>query len=96
LELLAAAGVPSSQVRDVAQVFEWPQTKALGSVQLLDHAEAGSYEVVSVPLRMDQAPLPYPSPAPTLGADTRPVLTALGMETGDIDMLVEAGAAIAP
>jgi crotonobetainyl-CoA:carnitine CoA-transferase CaiB-like acyl-CoA transferase len=96
LELLEAAGVPSSQVRDVAQVFEWPQTKALGSVQLLDHAEAGPYEVVSVPLRMDQAPLPYPSPAPALGADTRPVLTALGMETGDIDMLVEAGVAIAP
>ena len=80
LELLETAGVPSSQVRDVAEVFEWPQTKALGSVQLLEHPEVGPYEVVSVPLRIDQATLAYPGPAPVLGADTHAVLSALGMD----------------
>lgn len=96
LALLEAEGVPASQVRDVADLFEWPQTQALGSVQSLEHPEAGRYDVVSVPLRLDQAPLPYPGPAPMLGADTRPVLTALGLDVSEIDRLVDAGVAIAP
>jgi crotonobetainyl-CoA:carnitine CoA-transferase CaiB-like acyl-CoA transferase len=96
LALLEAEGVPASQVRDVAELFEWPQTQALGSVQSLDHPEAGRYDIVSVPLRLDQVPLPYPSPAPELGADTRPVLSALGLDVAEIDRLVVAGVAIAP
>jgi crotonobetainyl-CoA:carnitine CoA-transferase CaiB-like acyl-CoA transferase len=96
LRLLEAEGVPAAEVRDLAQVFDGPQPAALGSVQQLEHPEAGPYRVVGAPIRIDGRPLPYPRPAPSLGADTREVLTGLGLNEEEIDELVRVGAAIAP
>jgi crotonobetainyl-CoA:carnitine CoA-transferase CaiB-like acyl-CoA transferase len=89
-------GVPAAEVRDIAQVFEAPQSAALGSVQELSQPEAGTYWVVGTPIRIDADALPDPCPAPALGADTRHVLTGLGLSDRKIDDLVEAGLAIAP
>jgi crotonobetainyl-CoA:carnitine CoA-transferase CaiB-like acyl-CoA transferase len=89
-------GVPAAEVRDIAQVFEAPQPAALGSVQELSQPEAGTYRVVGTPIRIDAEALPYPCPAPALGADTREVLIGLGLSDREIDDLVEAGLAIAP
>jgi crotonobetainyl-CoA:carnitine CoA-transferase CaiB-like acyl-CoA transferase len=89
-------GVPAAEVRDIAQVFEAPQPAVLGSVQELSQPEAGTYRVVGTPIRIDAEALPYPCPAPALGADTREVLTGLGLSDREIDDLVEAGLAIAP
>jgi crotonobetainyl-CoA:carnitine CoA-transferase CaiB-like acyl-CoA transferase len=89
-------GVPAAEVRDVRQVFDGPQAAALGSVQELTHPEAGAYRIVGAPIRLDAEALPYPSPAPSLGADTREILTGLGLSEGQIDDLVHAGTAIAP
>lgn len=91
-----AEGVPAAEVCDIAQVFEGPQPAALGSVQELSQEEAGTYRIVSAPIRIDNGVLPYPSPAPSLGADTRDVLIGLGLSNREIDGLVEAGVAIAP
>ncbi len=96
LRALEADGVPAAEVRDVAQVIEGPQPAALGSVQTLIHADAGPYRVVGLPIRIDGEALPYPCPAPSLGADTREVLTGLGLSDREIDDLVAAGVAIAP
>ncbi|MEA2579736.1 MAG: hypothetical protein QOE83_628 [Actinomycetota bacterium] len=96
LRILEAEGVPAADVRDVEQVFEGPQTAALGAVQELTHPDAGPYRVVGAPIRIDGEALPYPCPSPSLGADTREVLTALGLADGDVDDLVAAGVAIAP
>jgi crotonobetainyl-CoA:carnitine CoA-transferase CaiB-like acyl-CoA transferase len=96
LRALETEGVPAAEVRDVAQVFEGPQPAALGSVQGLTHPEAGAYRIVGAPIRIDGEPLPYPCPAPSIGADTRRVLTGLGLSDREIDDLVEAGVAIAP
>ena len=96
LALLEAEGVPAAEVRDIAQVFEGEQPGALGSVQELTHRQAGPYRLVSGPVRIDGEALPYPRPAPSLGADTRDVLAGVGLSDGDIDGLVAAGAAIAP
>jgi crotonobetainyl-CoA:carnitine CoA-transferase CaiB-like acyl-CoA transferase len=96
LRLLEAEGVPAAEVRDLAQVFDGPQPAALGSVQQLEHPEAGPYRVVGAPIRIDGRALPYPRPAPSLGADTREVLTGLGLSGEEIDELVRVGAAIAP
>ena len=93
---LEAEGVPAAEVRDVAQVIEGPQPAALGSVQTLTHAEAGPYRIVGAPIRIDGEALPYPLPAPSLGADTREVLTGVGLSDREIDDLVAVGAAIAP
>jgi crotonobetainyl-CoA:carnitine CoA-transferase CaiB-like acyl-CoA transferase len=88
------AGVPAAQVQDLSQVLHRPQVGALGAVQELEHATAGAYRVISPPLRIDQAALGYPSPAPALGSDTRAVLTEAGLAPDDIDRLVEAGIAV--
>ncbi|MEP7059514.1 MAG: CoA transferase [Actinomycetota bacterium] len=95
LALLAAEGVPASEVRDVAQVFSGPQPAALGAVQTLQHDTAGDLRVVSMPVRIDRAPLAYPSPPPRLGADTRAVLTEAGLAQSEIDQLVAQQVAIA-
>jgi crotonobetainyl-CoA:carnitine CoA-transferase CaiB-like acyl-CoA transferase len=96
LGLLAAAGVPASEVRDLLEVLASPQVEALGSVQELQHASAGGYRLIGPPLRIDQAALRYPRPAPPLGADTRAVLAEAGIGPADIDHLVATGIAVAP
>ena len=95
LQMLAAEGVPAAEVQDVSQVFSSAQTEALGSVQHLQHPSAGDYGVVGPPLRIDHDVLTYPAPAPTLGADTRSVLSEVGLSEVEIDALVAEGAAIA-
>ena len=95
LELLTAEGVPAAEVQDVSQVFSSAQTEALGAVQHLQHPSAGEYGVVGPPLRLDHEVLTYPAPAPTLGADTRAVLSEVGLSDVEIDALVAEGAAIA-
>jgi crotonobetainyl-CoA:carnitine CoA-transferase CaiB-like acyl-CoA transferase len=96
LEVLGAEGIPASEVRDVAQVLEGPQPRALGSVQTLAHETAGPYRVLGTPVRLNRASLPYPGAAPILGADTRRVLVDAGIAPDDIDALVRDGVAIAP
>jgi crotonobetainyl-CoA:carnitine CoA-transferase CaiB-like acyl-CoA transferase len=96
LRALEAEGVPAAEVRDIATVFDGPQPAALGSVQELVHPEVGSYRIVGTPIRIDAEPLPYPGPAPALGADTREVLLGVGLRDREIDDLVAAGVAIAP
>ena len=95
LAAFAEAGVPAAEIKDVAQVFSSEQTDALGAVQELHHPSAGAYRVVGAPVRFNREPLPYPMPAPELGADTRTVLQELGFSDGEIDGLVAEGVAIA-
>jgi crotonobetainyl-CoA:carnitine CoA-transferase CaiB-like acyl-CoA transferase len=95
LELLEAEGVPAAEVQDVAQVFSSAQADALEAVQQLQHPSAGDYRVVGPPVRLDQQVLTYPRPAPALGADTRAVLTQVGLSDANIDGLVAEGVAIA-
>ncbi len=95
LERLETEGVPASEVKDIGQVFSGPQAAALGAVQTLRHDAAGEVDVVSTPVRIDRAPLAYPSPPPVLGADTRDVLTEVGLDDAEIDRLVAEQIAIA-
>jgi crotonobetainyl-CoA:carnitine CoA-transferase CaiB-like acyl-CoA transferase len=96
LDLFSAAGVPAADVQDIARSFASPQAESLGAVQELHHPSAGDYRIVGPPLRIDREPLPLPSPAPTLGADTRPILRDVGLADADVDALVAEGLAIAP
>ncbi len=96
LKLLGDAGVPAAQVADVAQVFDGEQPAALGAIQTFRYADTDEYRVVGIPIRLDGSALPYPCPAPELGADTRRVLIDLGLNAADVDNLVAEGIAIAP
>jgi crotonobetainyl-CoA:carnitine CoA-transferase CaiB-like acyl-CoA transferase len=95
LARLAEAGVPAAEVRNLAQVFNTEQVRALGGVQELEHPAAGPYRAVTPPVRTDGAIATFPRPAPVLGADTRDVLVEVGLSTADVDALVEKGVAVA-
>jgi crotonobetainyl-CoA:carnitine CoA-transferase CaiB-like acyl-CoA transferase len=91
----AEAGVPAAEVRDLAQVFDSDQVRALGAVQELNHASAGPYLTVAPPVRSDGVPASFPRPAPVFGADTRDVLAEVGLSGADVDALVAKGVAVA-
>jgi crotonobetainyl-CoA:carnitine CoA-transferase CaiB-like acyl-CoA transferase len=94
LGLLEAARVPAAQVQDLSQVLARPQVAVLGSIQELHHQDAGAYQLIGPPLRVDGVPLIYSASAPVLGADTRSVLAGAGLEAAEIDSLVRQGLAV--
>jgi crotonobetainyl-CoA:carnitine CoA-transferase CaiB-like acyl-CoA transferase len=96
LAVLADAGVPAGEIRGLPEVLASAQVAALGSVQELEHATAGTYRLIGPPLRIDRAPLGYRSPAPALGADTVAVLAGAGVPRKQIDDLIGQGIAVAP
>jgi crotonobetainyl-CoA:carnitine CoA-transferase CaiB-like acyl-CoA transferase len=96
LRLLADEGIPAAQVQDLGGVFGGAQPGALGAIQSLTSADGAGYRVVGIPIRLDGSPVPYPCPAPALGADTREVLEGLGLSADEVDGLVAQGIAIAP
>jgi crotonobetainyl-CoA:carnitine CoA-transferase CaiB-like acyl-CoA transferase len=96
LDVLEREGIPAAEVQGIDSVLAGPQPEALGSVQRLEHATAGPYRVVGVPLRIDGEPLPSPSAAPVFGADTRTVLIEAGMAAAEVDELIDAGVAVTP
>jgi crotonobetainyl-CoA:carnitine CoA-transferase CaiB-like acyl-CoA transferase len=95
LAVLDRAGVPAAQVADLTQVLASPQVRALGAVQELAHPGAGGYRLIGPPLRVDQATLGYPGPAPVLGGATRAVLREAGLTDAEVDALVDQGIAVA-
>jgi crotonobetainyl-CoA:carnitine CoA-transferase CaiB-like acyl-CoA transferase len=90
LEVLAAAGVPSAPVNDVAAAFRDPQAVARQSIVDVDHARLGSVRQVASPLRLgDDAPLER---APFRGEHTEEVLrTVCGYSDERIAELAAAG-----
>jgi crotonobetainyl-CoA:carnitine CoA-transferase CaiB-like acyl-CoA transferase len=94
LEVLADAGVPAAEVRDLGDVLASEQVAALGSIEHLSHELAGDTVAVAPPLRVDQAPLAYRRAAPVLGADTAAVLSELGLSEQEIAGLVLEGTAV--
>jgi crotonobetainyl-CoA:carnitine CoA-transferase CaiB-like acyl-CoA transferase len=96
LALFARAGVPAAEIKDMAHALSQPQVAALGSIQELDHPAAGAHRLIGPPLRIDREKLGYPAPAPTLGSDSRAVLTEAGLAPADIDRLVADGVVVVP
>jgi crotonobetainyl-CoA:carnitine CoA-transferase CaiB-like acyl-CoA transferase len=90
------AGVPATQVRDVAHTLGSAQVAALGQVQRLGQLHDGGYRLVGPPIRIDHEPLTYPAPAPALGSDTTAILAEAGLSQTQIGELISQGVAVAP
>jgi crotonobetainyl-CoA:carnitine CoA-transferase CaiB-like acyl-CoA transferase len=92
LEALAAAGVPSAPVNDVATALADPQALARGSVVEAEHDVFGRVRTIASPLRLGDAPRP-PERAPRRGEHTAEVLAELcGYDAGEVAALADAGA----
>lgn len=85
---LVAAGVPSSPINDMAQVFDDPQVRARGMKVDVAHPAAGRLSLVANPIRFsDLPPADYKAP-PRLGEHTREVLhSRLGFDERTLDRL---------
>jgi crotonobetainyl-CoA:carnitine CoA-transferase CaiB-like acyl-CoA transferase len=89
---LEAAGVPCGPINAIDAVFADPQVKSRGMRVDMPHAAAGTVSLVANPLRFSETPVSYRTAPPTLGEQTRAVLTErLGMTAGDMQRLAAAG-----
>ncbi|MGQ4598906.1 CoA transferase [Nocardia sp. R6R-6] len=90
LKILAEAEVPATRVQSLSEVVADPQVEARGSL-LPVPGSSGLFGVRS-PFRLGSLPDPVNTRFPALGADTRVVLEAAGLQSDEIDRLARAGA----
>ena len=91
LDRLGEAGVPASDVRDVEQVFDDPQTEARGMRQSVEHPTAGDVEMPGSPMHFSRTPVGVRRHPPLLGEHTEEVLKEYGYREEDLVVLREEG-----
>lgn len=67
LPLLAEAGIPAGSIRDIGEVYDWPQTRSQGLVVSVDHPVLGEIELPGPVLRFDGQPPRAHAAPPLLG-----------------------------
>ena len=67
------------------------QAHAIGMFPTIDHPDLGEYPTVRIPMRFRDAEVGPRGPSPTVGADTRRLLSEGGFTADQIDALVTAG-----
>jgi len=71
---LNAAGVPCGSVRNLKEVFDDAQLAAREMIARVEHASAGSIQLVGVPVKLSETPGAVRTPPPRLGEHTDAVL----------------------
>jgi crotonobetainyl-CoA:carnitine CoA-transferase CaiB-like acyl-CoA transferase len=89
---LEAANVPCGPINRIDQAFADPQAVARGLTVSMDHAAAGTMNLVASPLRLSKTPPEYRSAPPLLGAHTDEILVGLlAIQPDEIARLRAAG-----
>jgi crotonobetainyl-CoA:carnitine CoA-transferase CaiB-like acyl-CoA transferase len=92
---LRAAGIPSSLVRNFAEVVDDPQSALRGMFPALEHSKAGMHRVTGTPVKLRDTPGRVSRPAPLLGQDTRETLkTLLSSNDREIDDWIARGVVV--
>ena len=95
IKTLEAEGVPCGRINSIAEVAADPQALAREMVVELEHPRAGRTRALGLPVKLSRTPGKVSRPAPLLGQHTREVLEEFGFARGEIDALVQSGAAVA-
>ncbi len=74
----AKARLPAMAVRDLADMLDDPHLRQTGFFTRREHPTEGAFWEMAAPVSFSAAPSAPPSPAPTIGADTRSVIDDLG------------------
>jgi len=92
LSELESADVPVGPVNDMDGVFANAQVRHRGLRVTVDHPVSGQVDLLRNPIRMSESPITTYATPPTLGQDTREVLSSvLGKTRADIRRLEQAG-----
>jgi crotonobetainyl-CoA:carnitine CoA-transferase CaiB-like acyl-CoA transferase len=87
-DILDAAGLIWSPVATVQEAIEDPQVQAMGYFQPMEHAEAGAFETVGMPFRIEGEDLGACTAAPPVDRDGRAILREAGIAEDEIDKLL--------
>jgi CoA:oxalate CoA-transferase len=91
LKTFEEAGIPASQINDVAKVVEHPQVKARDMIVYQDHPVAGRIMMPGIPIKLSKNPGSIETPAPLLGEHNEVILKKLGYTELEIKRLEEQG-----
>jgi crotonobetainyl-CoA:carnitine CoA-transferase CaiB-like acyl-CoA transferase len=94
LEILEEAGVPAGPILNMSEVWADPQVQDRGMEAVLEHPTAGTIKNIGLAAKLYGTPGRITEPAPLLGQHTREILLGIGYTAGDINTLVESGAAV--
>ena len=86
--VLDAGGIIWAPVQRVEEAIDDPQARAMGYFHEVEHAEAGRFETVGPPFRIQGCELGARNAASPLGADAREVLREAGLAEAEIDALI--------
>jgi formyl-CoA transferase len=90
-EELFGEEVPCAAIREVEDMFEFPQVLAEDVVTTFAHKGLGSYRGMKDPIVFAGTPTPPPFAAPSIGADSAEVLESFGYSTGEVEELRAGG-----
>ena len=93
VDRLNEAGVPCGPINSIGQAFEDEQVRYLQMAKAAPHPDLGDLNLVRSPINMSLFPQPekFDNAAPDTGADSRTVLSELGLDEEHIAALIEAG-----
>ncbi|MBI4507441.1 MAG: CoA transferase [Chloroflexi bacterium] len=92
VEVIRAAGVPCSPVRDLAEVAADPQLAAREMLVDLPHPSIGTVRLVAPPVKLSDTPLEVRQAPPLQGEHTAEILAELGYDAAAQRALREQGA----
>jgi len=81
---LGAHNVIWSPVREIGEILDDPQARAMGYFRPVEHPTAGPFLTVAPPLRLSGHEMPADRPAPALGADSEDVLCEAGLSADEV------------
>lgn len=87
LSALEQAGVPAGPIYKMDEVFDDPQVKHLGIAVPVEAKDGRRTAVVGQPLALSRTPPQVKHLLPEAGADNDAVLTAVGLNQTEIEML---------